>query len=67
MGGQVSHDWSDGLLRDVNYNLGDDGDVITVEVNNALTEKKIHNVFGVIKGYVDEGILSHYTQNQTCV
>ncbi|XP_056599785.1 transferrin receptor 1a [Triplophysa dalaica] len=54
MGGQVSHDWRDGLLRDVNYNLGDNRDVITVEVNNALTEKKIHNVFGVIKGYVDE-------------
>ncbi|KAI7810117.1 transferrin receptor 1a [Triplophysa rosa] len=53
MGGQDSRDWSDGLLRDVLYRLGDDGDVITVEVNNVLTEKKIHNVFGVIKGYVD--------------
>uniref|UniRef100_A0A4W6C2V0 Transferrin receptor protein 1 n=1 Tax=Lates calcarifer TaxID=8187 RepID=A0A4W6C2V0_LATCA len=28
-------------------------DVITVEVNNVLTEKRINNVFGVIKGFVD--------------
>ncbi|XP_022611050.1 transferrin receptor protein 1-like [Seriola dumerili] len=35
------------------HKLGDDTDVITVEVNNVLTEKKIHNVFGVIKGFVD--------------
>lgn len=36
------------------YNkLGDESDTITVEVNNVLTEKKIHNVFGVIKGFVD--------------
>ncbi|KAM4728636.1 transferrin receptor protein 1-like [Anableps anableps] len=36
------------------YNkLGDEHDIITVEVNNVLTEKKIHNVFGVIKGFVD--------------
>ncbi|MEQ2196548.1 hypothetical protein XENOCAPTIV_002855 [Xenoophorus captivus] len=28
-------------------------DTITVEVNNVLAEKKIHNVFGVIKGFVD--------------
>ncbi|KAI3375219.1 hypothetical protein L3Q82_021726, partial [Scortum barcoo] len=33
--------------------LGNDDDVITVEVNNILTEKKIHNVFGVITGFVD--------------
>ncbi|TKS80198.1 Transferrin receptor protein 1 [Collichthys lucidus] len=33
--------------------LGDETDVITVEVNNVLTEKKIINVFGVIKGFVD--------------
>lgn len=38
------------------YNkLGDASDTITVEVNNVLTEKKIHNVFGVIKGFVDSG------------
>ncbi|GAA6222464.1 transferrin receptor protein 1-like [Lates japonicus] len=35
------------------YNLGDEKDVITVEVNNVLTEKRINNVFGVIKGFVD--------------
>ncbi|XP_047223994.1 transferrin receptor protein 1-like [Girardinichthys multiradiatus] len=36
------------------YNrLGDESDTITVEVNNVLAEKKIHNVFGVIKGFVD--------------
>ncbi|KAF3699035.1 Transferrin receptor protein 1 [Channa argus] len=33
--------------------LGDINDNITVEVNNVLTEKKINNVFGVIKGFVD--------------
>ncbi|XP_072297218.1 transferrin receptor protein 1-like [Eucyclogobius newberryi] len=33
--------------------LGGETDVITVEVNNVLTEKKITNVFGVIKGFVD--------------
>ncbi|XP_071346594.1 transferrin receptor protein 1-like [Trachinotus anak] len=35
------------------HKLGEDADVITVEVNNVLTEKRIHNVFGVIKGFVD--------------
>ncbi|XP_068587656.1 transferrin receptor protein 1-like [Cebidichthys violaceus] len=33
--------------------LGDESDVIVVEINNILTEKKINNVFGVIKGFVD--------------
>uniref|UniRef100_A0AAQ5XMU7 Transferrin receptor protein 1 n=1 Tax=Amphiprion ocellaris TaxID=80972 RepID=A0AAQ5XMU7_AMPOC len=33
--------------------LGDESDTITLEVNNVLAEKKIHNVFGVIKGFVD--------------
>uniref|UniRef100_A0A8C8DVC4 Transferrin receptor protein 1 n=1 Tax=Oryzias sinensis TaxID=183150 RepID=A0A8C8DVC4_9TELE len=33
--------------------LGDEGDSIIVQVNNVLAEKKIHNVFGVIKGFVD--------------
>ncbi|KAI4904695.1 hypothetical protein NFI96_027265 [Prochilodus magdalenae] len=45
--------WGDGGLRDVSYKLGSDSDLISVDVNNVLTEKKIHNVFGVIKGYVD--------------
>lgn len=35
--------------------LGDEKDIITVEVNNVLTEKKVSNVFGVIKGIVDSG------------
>ncbi|XP_028284343.1 transferrin receptor protein 1-like [Parambassis ranga] len=33
--------------------LGDENDSIVVEVNNVLTEKKIYNIFGVIKGFVD--------------
>ncbi|XP_047445595.1 transferrin receptor protein 1-like isoform X2 [Mugil cephalus] len=33
--------------------LGDSNDMVTVEVNNVLVEKKINNVFGVIKGFVD--------------
>ncbi|XP_042353410.1 transferrin receptor protein 1-like isoform X2 [Plectropomus leopardus] len=33
--------------------LGGENDLITVEVNNVLKEKKINNVFGVIKGFVD--------------
>lgn len=37
--------------------LGDENDVITVEVNNVLAEKKINNVFGVIKGFVDAGTM----------
>ncbi|KAM6918332.1 transferrin receptor protein 1-like [Xenentodon cancila] len=36
------------------YNkLGDESDMITVDINNVLAEKKISNVFGVIKGFVD--------------
>uniref|UniRef100_A0A673JSC6 Transferrin receptor protein 1 n=1 Tax=Sinocyclocheilus rhinocerous TaxID=307959 RepID=A0A673JSC6_9TELE len=54
LGGRTSSDgWSDGMLRDTMYKLGDDGDNITVEVKNVLIQKKIHNVFGVIKGYMD--------------
>uniref|UniRef100_A0A8C1RJ02 Transferrin receptor protein 1 n=1 Tax=Cyprinus carpio TaxID=7962 RepID=A0A8C1RJ02_CYPCA len=55
LGGRTSpDDWSDGMLRDTMYKLGDDGDIITVEVKNVLIQKKIHNVFGVIKGYMDK-------------
>ncbi|KAG9278787.1 transferrin receptor protein 1-like [Astyanax mexicanus] len=43
--------WGNGGLQ--KYKLGGDDDLVTVEVNNVLTEKKIHNVFGVIKGLVD--------------
>ncbi|CAL8325006.1 unnamed protein product [Arctogadus glacialis] len=38
--------------RDVKR-LGEEKDVVTVEVNNVLVEKKIHNILGVIKGLVD--------------
>lgn len=62
LGGRSSPDgWSDGMLRDTMYRLGDDGDNITVEVNNVLVQKKIHNVFGVIKGYVDAGTVLCFT------
>lgn len=37
------------------YKLGREGDNVTVVVNNNLVDTKIHNVFGVIKGYVDPG------------
>ncbi|XP_042285964.1 transferrin receptor protein 1-like [Thunnus maccoyii] len=48
LGGQsVPQEWG-GVTK-----LGDENDVITVEVNNVLAEKKINNVFGVIKGFVD--------------
>ncbi|XP_052466070.1 transferrin receptor protein 1-like isoform X1 [Carassius gibelio] len=54
LGGRTSPlGWSDGNLRVSMYKLGGDGDNITVEVNNVLIQKKIHNVFGVIKGYMD--------------
>ncbi|KAG9340101.1 hypothetical protein JZ751_022025 [Albula glossodonta] len=33
--------------------LGGVNDIVTVEVNNILVERMIHNVFGVIKGFVD--------------
>ncbi|XP_061696213.1 transferrin receptor 1a isoform X3 [Syngnathoides biaculeatus] len=35
------------------HKLGSENDLVTVEVNNVLTEKKINNVFGVIEGFVD--------------
>ena len=57
--------WGDGGLRDVSYKLGGDSDLISVEVNNVLTEKKIHNVFGVIKGFVDAGTGCHVNLNIT--
>lgn len=54
LGGRSSpREWSDGMLADTQYLLGDKDDLITVEVNNVLVQKKIHNVFGVIKGYLD--------------
>ncbi|TTN01735.1 Transferrin receptor protein 1 [Bagarius yarrelli] len=54
MAGRVPpHGWADGGLRDVEYKLGDINDTVFVEVNNKLTEIQIHNVFGVIKGFID--------------
>lgn len=44
------------------YKLGSQSDNVTVEVNNKLAETKIHNVFGVIKGYVDPGEFVHFVQ-----
>ncbi|CAL8343971.1 unnamed protein product [Merluccius merluccius] len=38
--------------RDVSR-LGSENDVVTVEVNNVLVEKRINNVLAVIKGFVD--------------
>ncbi|XP_061097771.1 transferrin receptor protein 1-like [Conger conger] len=37
----------------VDYKMGGVADVVTVEVNNDLVDKKINNVFGIIKGFVD--------------
>ena len=43
-----------GLLRGVTYRLG--GSVnATVEINNVQVDRELHNVFGVIKGFVDPG------------
>ncbi|XP_068196117.1 transferrin receptor protein 1-like isoform X2 [Antennarius striatus] len=36
------------------HQLGGVDDLVTLEVNNVLTEKKIHNVFGVLEGFVDK-------------
>eukprot|EP00066_Takifugu_rubripes_P004679 XP_003968191.1 PREDICTED: transferrin receptor protein 1-like [Takifugu rubripes] len=41
-----------GGLPAITYRLGGQEN-ITVEVNNILVNKKIHNVFGVIKGFAD--------------
>lgn len=52
LGGQNTPSQWGGINR-----LGEENDVVTVEVNNVLTEKKIHNVFGVITGIVDPGMM----------
>lgn len=43
-----------GGFKQVSYRLGG-VENITVEVNNKLVNKEIHNVFGVIKGFDDPG------------
>ncbi|KAJ8278089.1 hypothetical protein GJAV_G00083700 [Gymnothorax javanicus] len=55
MGGlSAPKSWSDGHLSGVHtYNLGGENDSVTVEVKNSLVERRIHNVFGVIKGFID--------------
>uniref|UniRef100_A0AAY4BB98 Transferrin receptor protein 1 n=1 Tax=Denticeps clupeoides TaxID=299321 RepID=A0AAY4BB98_9TELE len=54
MGGKdPPRSWTEGELGGVLYKLGDENDVATVSVNNVHIEKKIHNVFGVIKGFSD--------------
>ncbi|XP_076837649.1 transferrin receptor protein 1-like [Brachyhypopomus gauderio] len=50
-GGNPPRGWADGGLQV--YKLGGDNDLASVDVNNVLVEKKIHNVFGVIKGFID--------------
>lgn len=42
------------------YKVGKETDKVTVAVNNNLVDTKIHNVFGVIKGYVDPGEFLHF-------
>uniref|UniRef100_A0A673MID7 Transferrin receptor protein 1-like n=1 Tax=Sinocyclocheilus rhinocerous TaxID=307959 RepID=A0A673MID7_9TELE len=51
MGGEGAPDRFKGDLS--SYKLGSESDKVTVAVNNNLADTKIHNVFGVIKGYVD--------------
>lgn len=58
--GGLSNIWDD------YNNLGDETNTITVEVNNVLAEKKINNVFGVIKGFVDAGMM-RIKQRTVCV
>ncbi|XP_036414252.1 transferrin receptor 1b [Colossoma macropomum] len=54
MGGSDAPEHFKGKLKGISkYRLGGDGDKMTVTVNNALVDTKIHNVFGVIKGFID--------------
>lgn len=52
IGGPESDASFKGNLKSVSYNLGGSENV-TVEVNNVLVQREIHNVFGVIKGFTD--------------
>ncbi|KAI1882749.1 hypothetical protein AGOR_G00238140 [Albula goreensis] len=52
MGGNSAPSFWTGNLG-VSYRLGGDDGVVKVEVNNVLAEKKINNVFGVLKGFMD--------------
>ncbi|KAL6462691.1 hypothetical protein MHYP_G00291130 [Metynnis hypsauchen] len=54
MGGSDAPESFKGKLKGLSrYRLGGDGDTMTVTVNNVLVDTKIHNVFGVITGFVD--------------
>lgn len=58
MGGDdAPENFKGGLSR---YKLGSETDKVAVSVNNNLVDTKIHNVFGVIKGYVDPGEFLHF-------
>ncbi|CAN9506468.1 unnamed protein product [Ophioblennius macclurei] len=52
IGGPASDDSFNGTLKSVLYTLGGVMNA-TVEVNNVLVNKEIHNVFGVVKGFTD--------------
>ncbi|XP_066522868.1 transferrin receptor 1b [Hoplias malabaricus] len=53
MGGKDVPDNFNGKLRDISkYTLGGEANV-TVTVNNVQVDTRIHNVFGVIKGFID--------------
>lgn len=54
IGGPESDESFKGGLTRLTYRLGGIENV-TVEVNNVLVNKEIHNVFGVIKGFTDPG------------
>ena len=58
MGGAEAPSYFRGSLPSVSYKLGgaSDGENATVEVNNVLVTKQLHNVFGIIKGFTDPGV-----------
>ncbi|XP_072546374.1 transferrin receptor 1b [Salminus brasiliensis] len=54
LGGKAAPENFKGNLRGLaKYNLGGENGLVNVTVNNVQTDTKIHNVFGVIKGFVD--------------
>lgn len=58
MGGKEAPESFKGALDGLSkYTLGGEGDQVSVTVNNDLVDTKIHNVFGVIKGFIDPGEL----------
>lgn len=58
MGGNIAPDNFKGVFS--SYKLGSETDKVAVSVSNNLVDTKIHNVFGVIKGYVDPGEFLHF-------